>query len=366
MRFVPTFLAAALTLAALPGAAVVYSTTVDPVDFDRWMYPFNGTPGTRTLAPTFGAASEAPDFDNRDGQVIVAIDTEDAGIPKNQGATNYHPLRIRIFAAHFDGAFSYDPTYDAWQTYLDPSHPSYVADSDAGRPIELYGVGFRNGYVGPLVVGAITAAGPPGFEENNRYCEGCGSLGQARRNVFALDPGVPDPEGDVSNNVVRMPPLTGTGFDPSPWAIGKATSGLAAGAAVPQGNFGVNAGETFVFELNLADPDVLAYVRNGLNAGVLGFAITSMHETEQQAGGTNPNFYMRDNVADTAAVPPRMELIVSLPEPGVGAAFAVGAVLLRALGRGRSIRANRARSRRIATEANRRTRGSSGALLVRY
>ena len=331
MRLPAIFLTAVLALAALPGSAQVFSTTVDPVDFDRWMYPFNGTPGTRNLAPTFGAVSEAPDFDNRDGQFIVAVDTEDAGIPKNQGAANYNPLRIRIFAAHFDGVFSYDPSYDAWQTYLDPLDPSYVADSDAGRPIELYGVGFRNGYVGPLVIGAITAAGPPGFEENNRYCEGCGSLGQAKRNIFALDPGVPDPQGDVSNNVLRMSPLTGTGFNPSPWAIGKSTSGLAAGAAVPQGSFGVTAGETFEFTVNTSDPDVLAYVRNGLNAGVLAFAITSMHETEQQAGGSNPNFYTRDNI-DTAAIAPRMELIVSLPEPGVGASLGAGAALLCALG----------------------------------
>jgi hypothetical protein len=79
---------------------------------------------------------------------------------------------------------------------------------------------------------------------------------------------------------------------------------------------------------------VLAYVRNGLNAGVLAFAITSMHETEQQSGGSNPNFYTRDNI-DSAAIPPRIELIVSLPEPGVGAALAAGAALLCALGRKR-------------------------------
>ena len=97
------------------------------------------------------------------------------------------------------------------------------------------------------------------------------------------------------------------------------------------GHFGVGAGETFVFELNLGDPDVLAYVRNGLNAGVLGFAITSMHQAEEQAGGTNPNFYTRDNI-DAAANPPRMELIVSLPEPGVAVALTAGAALLGAIG----------------------------------
>ena len=75
--------------------------------------------------------------------------------------------------------------------------------------------------------------------------------------------------------------------------------------------------------MNTSDPDVLAYVRNGLNAGVLAFAITSMHETAQQAGGTNPNFYTRDNI-DVAAIAPTMELIVSLPEPGVGGGIAAG------------------------------------------
>jgi hypothetical protein len=334
MRLPSIALAAALALGALPGSAQVFSTTVNPVDFDRWMYPFNGTPGTRNLAPTFGAVSEAPDFDNRDGQFIVAVSTQAAGIPIGQGASNYNPLRIRVRATHFEGAFSYDPTYDAWQTYLDPIDPSHVADSDAGRPIELYGVGFRNGYVGPLVIGAITAAGPPNFEENERNCEGCGFMGQAKRNIFPLDPGVPDPQGDVSNNVVRMAPLTGTGFNPSPWAVGKSTSGLAPGAAVPQGVFGASAGETFQFDVNTSDPEVLAYVRNGLNTGVLAFAITSMHETAQQAGGTNPNFYTRDNI-DLAAIAPTMELVVSLPEPGVGGGLAAGCTMLTALRRAR-------------------------------
>jgi hypothetical protein len=180
------------------------------------------------------------------------------------------------------------------------------------------------------VIGAITAAGPPGFEENEAYCAGCGVFGQAKRNIFPLDPGVPDPQGDVANNVVRLAPLTGSGFNPSPWAIAKSTSGLAPGATLPQGSFGVSAGETFVFDVNTADPDVLAYVRNGLNAGVLAFAITSMHVTEQQAGGSNPNFYTRDSV-DAGAIAPTMELIVSLPEPGAGAA--IGFAALHALRR---------------------------------
>jgi hypothetical protein len=324
----------ALLVGAPPTAASSVSVVIDPVNFDRWMYPFNGTPGTRNLAPTFGAPAEAPDFDNRDGQLIVAVNTAAAGIPVNQGAANYLPTRVRVAATHFDGVFAYDPSYDSWRSYLDASDPLYVADSDAGRPIELYGVGFRNGYVGPLVIGAIVSPGPPNFEESERYCEGCGALGQAKRNIFPLDPGVADPQGDVSNNVVRLAPLTGSGFDPSPWAIGRATSGLAPGAPVPQGSYAVSAGETFEFLLDLSDPDVLAYVRNGLNQGVLAFAITSMHATAQQAGGTNPNFYTRDNT-DPVAKPPTVEIDATLPEPGAAAGLAAGCALLAALRGGR-------------------------------
>jgi hypothetical protein len=84
---------------------------------------------------------------------------------------------------------------------------------------------------------------------------------------------------------------------------------------VPQGVFNTSPGETFQFDVNTNDPDVLAYVRNGLNSGVLAFT--------------------RDNV-DPAAIAPTMELIVSLPEPGIGVGLAGGAVLLLALRRLRS------------------------------
>jgi hypothetical protein len=57
-----------------------YSVNIAPVNFDRWMYPFNGTPGTRNLAPTFGAPSEAPDFDNATA-VIVAVNSRRRAFP---------------------------------------------------------------------------------------------------------------------------------------------------------------------------------------------------------------------------------------------------------------------------------------------
>jgi hypothetical protein len=335
MRFL-LFACAAIVAAASPAAAqVLHDVTADPVHFDRWMYPFNGTPGIRNLAPTFGAASNAPDFDNRDGQFVVWVNTVTLGIPAGQGVANYLPVSVRVTATHFEGDFTYDPSYDAWQTYLPASDPLHVADSDSGRPIELYGVGARNGYT--LVAASSGPAGPPGFEENERHCEGCGSMGQGVRNIFAYDPGAADPQGDVSNNVRRLPPLTGGGFDTFPWAIGKSTSGLLPGATVPEGSAGSFAGETFTFDVDVSDPDVAAYVKQGLNNGVLGFTITSMHDVVQQVGGTNPNFYTTESF-EPGGLPPSMEIVAYVPEPGAAASLLAGCAALAFIDRRRSRR----------------------------
>jgi len=328
---------AALIAAAAPAAATFHDVLIDPIPFDRWMYPFNGTPGTRNLASTFGAVYADPDsFDNKDATLILAVNTVAAGNPAGQGTANSLPVVVRIRVTHFEGAFLYDPTYDAWQTYLDPSDPNHVADNDAGRPLELYGVGLRNGYTGPLRIGVIGPAGPPGFEEGERYCENlCNGIGQGIRNAFPWDAVAGDPLGDVSNNVRRRPPLTGSGFDPFPWALGISTSGLTPGDPVPQGTFNSSPGETFEFEVELSDPDVLAYVRQGLDAGVLSFAITSMHDVEQMVGGTNPNFYNREST-DTAAIKPSMEIVAVVPEPGFAAGLVASLGGLALLDRRRS------------------------------
>ena len=97
---------------------------------------------------------------------------------------------------------------------------------------------------------------------------------------------------------------------------------------MPQGVFNTSSGETFEFDVELSDPDILAYVRQGLDAGVLAFTVTSLHEVEEQVGGTNPNFYTREST-DTAAVKPNMELVVFVPDKDLArvsdAVFAAGA-----------------------------------------
>ena len=300
--------ALASMLSASSGAV---TAVVNPVQFDRWMYPFNSSPGLRQTAPTFGAVGVAG-FDNKDGQLLVAGNTVAAGIPSGLGAANYDVVSVRVTATHSTGVFVYDPTYDAWQTYLPVGTPGRVADADAGRPMELYGIGLRNGYTA-LSLGPISP-GIPFFEEYEAFGP---SLNAGVRNAFPLDYAVPDPAGDVSNNVIH--PTLASGFNPTPWALGVSTSGLAPGAAVPQGVPGVSAGGSFRFQVDLTDPAQLAYVRAGLHAGVVGFAVVSMHETGQMTGGTNPNFYTADATAtDPAAIPPKIEIVVNLPVCGDG------------------------------------------------
>jgi hypothetical protein len=162
-------------------------------------------------------------------------------------------------------------------------------------------------------------------------------MGQGVRNIFAYDPGAADPQGDVSNNVRRLPPLTGGGFDTFPGAIGKSTSGLLPGATVPEGVIGTSPGETFTFDVDVSDPDVAAYVKQGLNNGVLGFTITSMHDVVQQVGGTNPNFYTTESF-DPGGIPPSMEIVAYVPEPGAVASLVAGCAALAFIERRRSRR----------------------------
>ncbi|MBX3414394.1 MAG: PEP-CTERM sorting domain-containing protein [Pirellulales bacterium] len=264
--------------------------------FDRWMYPFNGTPGERFLAPVFGAIGSYPDFDNRDGQLIIGFDTS-SFVPTGQPLSSYNIASVKVRVTHSSGTFIYDPTYDSYLTYSpDGVAPAPQADSDPGRPIELHGVGLRNGYTS-LGFGGVSP-GPPVFEQGDIY--------GSPRSVFPLGFGVPNAEGDVSNNVQF-------GFESNPWAIGQATSGILPGQSVLSGTSS-SAGETFEFDLGLT-PQVLAYLQNGLANGGLFFAITSLHSAAEMVGGTNPNFYTSDHPSLFALSPQVTIEFAEVPEP---------------------------------------------------
>lgn len=287
-------------------------------DFDRWMYAFNGSPGSRVTAPTFGAIG-SPAFDNLDGQFVLGFDTtrldsEGAeGVPPGKSLYQYHILSARVELTHFIGSFLYDPTQDGFETFLDPSDPDYLEDPDVGRPIELYGVRYRS----PFKYGEFEPATPgdTGFAETDDFEQMPEDGVFARvRNAFPFAFDAPDyntedhETGDVSNYVTDR-------FTPKPFAVGQSASGLAPGDPVPEGSGGSSAGETFQFDVDLSDGQNRTYLQQGLSDGGLFFAATSFHATDQ-GGGQNPNFYT-SNSFDPMALPPTLYLEVEiLPDPG--------------------------------------------------
>jgi len=306
-------LALAAATVASSGVAVadVVSTSAD---FDRWNYPFNGTPGSRSLAPVFGAVGTDGEFDDRDGEMLVGFNLASL-LPALAPGQSLQINSVTVSATHFQGGFDYDPTYDSYATHLDTNDPDYVADADAGRPIVLNGIGFRYGYTGATTGFDFDASAPPFYSEGETFGFGV-PTGEGVRTAHAASY-VGGTLTDVSNNVTE-------GFDFTPFAVG--TTSLNPGDAVVEAVVGTSPGSTFDFDVNLTDADILGYITDGIAAGELFFSITSLHGAAQQAGGQNPNFYTSENF-DPAAIAPSLTIDYTVvPEPASLALLAGGLV----------------------------------------
>lgn len=240
---------------------------------DRWMYPFNATPGSRALIPTFGALGLAG-FDDRDAQFLAGFEGEPQ-IPSGQGANKYRIAKAVFTATVAEGGvFVYDPTPDALETYYDPNDPQYVPDSDPGRPIELFGTGYRNGFT------LLT------FKEDSPF----GGVplvppAEGARNAFAA---VLDSQGtgtDASRNVRLREEAPGI-------AVGVAPS-LSGGDTVPPDT-------EFTFEIDLCATGVKAYLAQSLDAGMVHLTVTSLHMAQPGGPATYPIFYSKENAVATA------------------------------------------------------------------
>lgn len=106
---------------------------------DRWMYPFNASPGFRPAAPVFATFGDESGVDTRHGQFILGWDTA------SQIASQLPAQRYRVTAARLtlrtlrEGSFLNDSTEDPWASYLPTNSVSYRPDTDPGRPVELFG-----------------------------------------------------------------------------------------------------------------------------------------------------------------------------------------------------------------------------------
>lgn len=279
-------LAAALSAAAARGVAAETFDAAFPVPaLDRWMYPFNFSPGTRPSISTFGSTPGAAEFDSRDGQMLVAFDTA-AQVPTGRGAgLTVTRATLEVEVAN-DLVFAYDPTQDPWQCFVASSDPAWRPDADAGQPVECHGVGFRNGW-------SLAT-----FQENSPYAPaGASALAPGVRNAFAAGHDGTGALVDVSQSPRQR-------WDPKPFAVGT-VAGLAPGAPVPMGS-------KLRFEIDVADPRIQDYLRGGLDAGRVMLALTSLTFVQQQSGQF-PLFVAKENalVLVGMAAPARLEIVAT-------------------------------------------------------
>ncbi|HMN97079.1 MAG TPA: hypothetical protein PKC43_11450 [Phycisphaerales bacterium] len=282
-----------LPIALLTGAAAAgpIITVLPQPALDQWVYPFASNPGGGFFASVF--SSKLPggfgtDFDNRDGQALVAFDVGGLLTPEliDQG---YSVVEVTLtMRTNTDLTFQYDPTPDSYRSWLQPDDPDYEADLDPGRPVEVFGAGFRWGFSAQNYV-ETTPFSP------------FGPFGQGIRTAYPIAGDSAAPGLDVSNNVSLE-------FDPTAFAVGIIPS-LNPGEYVPIDT-------DIEFTLDLDDPFVREYVDAAFDEGRLFLIVASLFVTEQQGSGTFPSFYTKENPFVTLGLQSAGRLTVTLAQAG--------------------------------------------------
>lgn len=292
-RSLPFVLAA---IAASPALAQTVVVSL-PVDFDRWNYPFGDADGQRTTIPTYTTlGSGAAGFDDRDAECLLSFATSPSIPVAPVGTYTIQSAVVTMYISMADTApsFAFDPTYDAAASYVPGGA---VADTDPGRPIEMFGAGYRAGWT------SLT------FVENSPFSSGPPSPPPARgnRNVIPIDfGGAGGVARDVSNNITNAD-MTPNPFEVYPIAIGQAT-GIAdptftsfapppaVGATVPNRT-------RFEFAIDVSNPSVQNYLREGLAVGRLNLVVTCIAPSSSFGSGpvTYPIFFSQENILGRGA-----------------------------------------------------------------
>jgi hypothetical protein len=243
-----------------------------PATIARWMYPFNGSPGDRPTASTFGSLGSNPNFDSRDAQYLLGWKTTNK-ISAGQGAKNYLLRRARVTLTIASGnQYVYSGSLRDYRSYFPTNDPRYVAPQTPSSPVELFGVGFR---------GVYTAAT---FQQDTTFFAVSGGGNFSNRTAFAAGFDTNGLLVDVSNNVgdngISEIPAP---FEVSPFAVGQTTN-VAAGQLMPLGS-------QLTFDLNLDDPLIYSYLQEALNSGTLLLTASSFVKASFGGPPTYPNFY---------------------------------------------------------------------------
>jgi hypothetical protein len=275
-----------LALPVLATAAWGSPVTLE-ASFDRFWYPFATSAGTETTVPIF-AALDAVGFDDRDAEFVLGFATQGAvPLQVDPSKIRINSLRVRVVSANpvtFDPPrFTYDPTFDSYRTSLPTTNANYVADSDDGKPIEMFMVGTRNN----VTIANLTETTPFTL----------GSPLPPRENIRSVFPVAVINDGyvDVTNHVT-------SGFEATPIAIGTIEN-VSPGAVAAQNS-------VVTFDIDLTNTRVRQYFQSQLASGKVVVTISSLHPAAGGPGGgsgapTYPAFYTKENALAVAlgAVP---------------------------------------------------------------
>jgi hypothetical protein len=306
-------------------AQAAIGTWVEP-GLDRWFHQDDSAPGLKPDMSTFADYGPGAGFSQaRAGSFMLGFDTSDQ-IPL-VAASRYqiNSIKFTMDFVHDSRTVTYDPTVDSLSAILGNS-------DDPGRPIELFGVGYGNGYQRPGFQGNDSL--PPEFEESSPLWptdvptleqtfnvfplgdDGTGSLG----NVFNSPGGEGVFEYNAEEEEFELVEVTKDAWNTTPWAIGTSV-GLSAGQAIPQG-------ARFNFNVNLALPGVLEYFQRTLSEGQAAVFISSLHDVSGfHNGGLSedfPAFHSQESlwVEFDLALPPTLEIDYTiLPEANLPGDF---------------------------------------------
>jgi len=181
-----------------------------------------------------------------------------------------------------------------------------VPDSDPGRPIELFGAAFRNGYTA-FEFGPTPVPGPPLFGESGEGYA-ASAFGQGIRHCYPTDY-AGQVDRDVSDNLDE--PHAGAGaFNPVAFAIG--TCPLAPGAVITPGT-------VFTFTMNPGPggslTDTLRFIRRALAAGQLGFVVATLLPANGDQGGGGGGDYVFFTLTENGSLFPTLQIDLNTPTP---------------------------------------------------
>lgn len=319
-RFLPLVLLGVLLGRGVGPASALQSVWSEP-DLDWFAYVNAHGAGNRAFGPSFIGGLEIDETSgefvpkgkeepSRLAMPLFAFDTS-ATIAPGLSPARYQVHRVTVTATMASATFPgqsliYDDTLDSYVEILADVQSNNV---DAARPIELYGVGFRDDYAGFDFAGEGTA---DLFGENTPPY-GSSDGGYIAYPIAAAEAGG---KRDVSNSLTggfsaTEPTGETTPFDPSPLAIG--TTDLPVGTPVPDDT-------TFSFELDLTESFARQYVQESLASGGIGFFASSLTLATQPGGDLlpYPQWYLKESAGGAVqGIPPTLTIDVDiLPLPG--------------------------------------------------